>query len=316
MTKKTKIDVIAMPRESDRITYAFIEHARICIDDGSIKVLRDEGSFLIPATSISCLMLGPGTTVTHDAMKLLCASGTSTLWVGSDQTRYYGYATPLTSTAKYAIAQASISSNAQKRLLCAKEMYRKRFADTDEFDTADNLRKLRALEGQRVKKIYAENAKRTGVKWYRRNYTHNDYESGDQINKLLTTGATILYAVETAIINSLGMSTALGIIHTGNIDSFVFDMSDLYKFDIMVPLAFDIASEKLDDDREAESMMRQRLRERMYKGKILKRSICDIGELFGLQELLQVDFVDLSNYENSLWNENGNSTIGGRNYSA
>ena len=153
MTKKTKIGIIAMPRESDRVTYAFIERAHICVDGGSIKVLRDEGRFLIPAASIACLMLGPGTTITHDAVKLLCSSGTSMLWVGSDQTRYYGYATPLTSSAKYAIAQASISSNFQKRLLCAKAMYRKRFGDTDDFDTADNLRKLRALEGQRVKDL-------------------------------------------------------------------------------------------------------------------------------------------------------------------
>ena len=314
MTKKTKIDIIAMPRESDRVTYAFIERAHICVDGGSIKVLRDEGRFLIPAASIACLMLGPGTTITHDAVKLLCSSGTSMLWVGSDQTRYYGYATPLTSSAKYAIAQASISSNFQKRLLCAKAMYRKRFGDTDDFDTADNLRKLRALEGQRVKKIYAENAERTGVKWRRRDYAHDDYDASDQINKLLTTGSSIMYAVETAIINSLGLSTALGIIHTGNIDSFVFDMADLYKFEMMVPIAFDIASENLSDDNEALSILRMRLRQNMHKGKILKRSICDIGELFGLQELLQVDFIDMSKDTNSLWNESGVSTSGGLNY--
>lgn len=256
------------------------------------------------------LVLGPGSKITHDAIKLLASSGTSIVWSGSDQTRFYAFGRPLASNAKFVTAQAAIVSSPARRLKCARSMYQIRFPH-DDFNLA-TIQKMRGREGARMKRIYKENAARTGVPWDYRTYQVGDIDESDIVNRCLTNGTQILYAVQLGIINALGLSPALGVIHMGVANSFVYDMADLSKSDIIIPIAFDVAA-TTDDAKTADALMRRRVRERMHDYGLLAKTV---GWLYDLMLPEQENDIETLWYDDiALWAGADKAIYGTRNYS-
>jgi CRISPR-associated protein Cas1 len=174
-----------------------------------------------------------------------------------------------------------------------------RFPDDDVQSLA--MRELRGKEGARVKKIYAENSKRTGVAWRRREYRPGDaFAAGDDVNRLLSAGNACLYGLCHAAIIGIGASPGLGFVHSGSAISFVLDIADLYKADSTIPLAFDLAAKGATDERD----MRLALRDYVSSRKLLPRVVRDI------ENLLSVDSADAEADINELWN-GGHSTVSG-----
>ena len=124
-------------------------------------------------------------------------------------------------------------------------MYLMRFAGEDV--TGLTMQQLRGREGARVRAVYRENSRRTGVPWQRREYQPDDFDSSDPVNQALSAAHAALYGVVHAVIVSLGCSPGLGFVHTGHERSFVYDMADLYKADVTIPVAFDVISEGMED---------------------------------------------------------------------
>ncbi len=266
-----KPDLQALPQIKDRITYLYLEHCVINRKDGAITVADTRGIVHVPAASISVLLLGPGSNVTHRAMELLGDAGTTVIWIGERGVRYYAHGRPLTHSARLLIRQAELVSNVRSRVAVARQMYQMRFPNEDV--SKYTMQQLRGHEGARVRAIYRKWSKETGVPWNGRNYNPNDFESGDLVNQALSMANYCLYGIIHSVIVALGCTPGLGFVHNNHDRAFVYDIADLYKAQITIPIAFIIAK-KIPKDVEGET--RRAVRDALSKYKILERATRDI----------------------------------------
>lgn len=269
-----KPDIQALPQITDRITFLYLEHCKINRQDSAITVIDDKGITNIPSGMISVLLLGPGTEITHRAMELIGDSGVSICWIGEHGVRYYAGGRPLTHSSHLILKQAELVSNQRKHLDVAKKMYSMRFPDEDL--SGLTLQQLRGREGSRIRKVYKELSEKWGVAWNGREYNHNDFAASDTVNQALSAGHACLYGLAHAVICAIGCSPALGFVHVGHECSFVYDIADLYKAEITIPIAFEIASQETED---ISRIVRHRVRDEMVRVQLLERMVKDIKYL-------------------------------------
>lgn len=267
-------DLQALPQIRDRMTFLYIEHCTIGRQDGAITLTDERGTVHVPAASLSVLLLGPGTRITHRGMELIGDSGVTTVWVGEGGVRYYASGRTLTHRAGLLIRQAELVSNKRSHLAVAKKMYAMRFPDEDV--SGLTMQQLRGREGARVRNIYREESQKWNVPWNGRQYDPENFESGDAMNQALSAGHACLYGLAHAVIAALGCSAGLGFVHVGHECSFVYDIADLYKAETTIPIAFEIASAQPDDISAA---VRRRMRDELMQRHILERMTKDIQYL-------------------------------------
>lgn len=272
-------DLQALPQVKDRMTFLYLEHCTLERQDGAITVTDENGVVHIPAAAISVLLLGPGTRVTHRAMELMGDTGVGAVWVGEHGVRYYAHGRPLTTRANLLIRQAELVSNTRKHLDVVRKMYQLRFPDENVAHLT--MQQLRGREGSRVRNVYRAYAKETGVAWNGRVYNPDDFSSGDAVNQALSAGHACLYGLAHAVIVALGCAPGLGFIHVGHERSFVYDIADLYKSEITIPIAFQTAAEAPED---LPAIVRRRVRDAMVSARILVRMVHDIRWLLSPAE--------------------------------
>ncbi|MDM4762835.1 type I-E CRISPR-associated endonuclease Cas1e [Galbitalea sp. SE-J8] len=293
-------------RAEDRISFICLEHAVIHRDQNAITATDARGTVHIPAASLGALLLGPGTSVTHQAIVLLAESGSTAVWVGEQGVRYYAHGRSLARRSRLLDAQARLVSNQSSRLAVARAMYGMRFAD-EEVGTL-TMQQLRGREGARVRAIYRNESRRTGVPWTGRTYDPDDFAGGDVINTALTSAHQCLYGVVHAVVVALGGTPGLGFVHTGHARSFVFDIADLYKAEITIPIAFDAVAAGPED---IESATRHAVRDAIVANGVLSRCSRDIRTL-----LLPTDETEANLLDNvvELWDGQGRHVASGRSY--
>ncbi|WP_314066129.1 type I-E CRISPR-associated endonuclease Cas1e [Rothia mucilaginosa] len=296
-------------RSSDRLSFVYVEHATISRADSAVTFVKEEGVVHCPAASLSALLLGPGTRITHQAMALLGECGTTVVWVGEQGVRYYASGKSVARSSRLLIAQAKLVSNTRSRLAVARMMYQWRFPGEDTSELT--MQQLRGREGARVRSVYRQWSERTGVPWERREYDPNNFGDGSPINQALSAAHAALYGIVHAAIVSLGCAPGLGFVHTGNSWSFVYDVADLYKAEITIPAAFEVVA-GYTEGMDIGSVTRRAVRDRIRSEKVMERVVRDIQRLLVPEELpeemLELDVV-------GLWNEQGEAQRGGMNYS-
>ena len=263
-------------RAEDRLSFAYFEHCVITRQDNAIAVTRDTGIIRLPAANLGVLMLGPGTTVSHQAMVVIGDNGASVVWVGERGVRMYAFGRPLTHSAALLQRQAALVSNTRKRLAVARAMYQMRFLNED--ISSCTMQQLRGREGARVRQVYRHWSELTGVAWDKRTYNHEDFDAGDDINKALSAAHTCLYGIAHSVIVALGCSPGLGFVHVGHERSFVYDVADLYKAEISIPVAFKTVAKQPDD---IGSATRHAMRDAVYDLSLMQRMARDIPQLLG-----------------------------------
>jgi CRISPR-associated protein Cas1 len=261
-------------RAEDRLSFLYLERCIVHRDANAITATDEKGTVHVPAATLGVLLLGPGTNVSHQAMVLLAESGSTTVWVGERAVRYYAHGRSLARSSRLLEAQAAAVTNQSSRLRVARAMYCMRFPDEDV--SGLTMQQLRGREGARVRRSYRDHAERTGVDWQRRDYRPDDFAGSDLVNQALSAATTCLYGIAHAVIVALGCSPGLGFVHTGHVRSFVFDIADLYKSEIAVPLAFDIAAREPED---VPAETRRAVRDAVHGGGILARCARDIRAL-------------------------------------
>ena len=303
--KKTTIP--ELPRISDRVTFIYIEHAKINRIDGAITVAESRGIVRVPAAIIGILLLGPGTNISHRAMELLGDSGTSIAWVGEYGIRQYAHGRSLSHTSRFLEMQAKLVSNTRTRLLVARKMYQMRFPGEDV--SSLTMQQLRAKEGARIRKLYREMSSEYKIKWNGRIYNPDNFEEGDPINQALSASNVALYGLAYSAVTAMGMAAGLGFIHTGHDLSFVYDVADLYKAEITIPISFQVASEH-DPEQNIGKISRQKVRDKFVDGKIFARIVHDIQSLMGIEGN---DYIETEML--SLWDNKEENIKYGINYS-
>lgn len=299
-------------RAVDRIMFLYLERCVVNRDSNAITATDERGTVHIPAASVGALLLGPGTTITHQAIVLMADSGSTVVWVGERGVRYYAHGSSLSRSSRLLEAQAAAVTNKKARLRVARQMYAMRFPGEDV--SALTMQQLRGREGARVRRVYRENSERTGVDWSKRNYDPENWDGGDPVNQALSVANSALYGAVHAVIVALGCSPALGFIHTGHHRSFVYDIADLYKAELTIPIAFDVAAE---EDGEIGSVTRRQVRDALHDGKLLDRCARDIRRLLLPGEDPESSAVDdegMDFDDVSLWDEYVVSVRGGVSY--
>lgn len=269
-----KPDIIELPQIADRITFLYLEHCKINRKDSAITVIDENGVTHIPSGTISVLMLGPGTDVSHRAMELIGDSGISICWVGEQGVRYYAGGRPLTHSSRLIVRQAEMVTNQRKHLDVVRKMYMMRFPDEDV--SGLTLQQLRGREGSRIRKVYRQQSEKWNVEWNGRVYNHEDFQSSDPVNQALSAAHACLYGLAHAVICSMGCSPALGFVHIGHECSFVYDIADLYKAEVTIPISFEAAASVNDD---ISRFVRHRVRDEMVKAHMIERMVHDIKYL-------------------------------------
>lgn len=277
--KKTELS--ELPRISDRVSFIYVDHAKINRIDSAITVSDYRGVVNIPVSMIGVLMLGPGTDISHRAMEILGDVGTSVIWVGERGVRHYAHGRSLAHSTRFLEKQAKLVSNKRTRLAVARKMYAMRFENEDVSNLT--MQQLRGREGSRIRKVYREYAKKYKVNWQGRDYKVEDFEDSDLINQALSALNVSLYGVCHSVIVALGMSPGLGFIHTGHDKSFVYDIADLYKAEITIPLAFELASKCKEGD-DIGKIARLSLRDKMVDGKLMQKIVEDLQILMDISE--------------------------------
>jgi CRISPR-associated protein Cas1 len=244
---------------------------------------------MIPVAALSVLMLGPGTRITHAAIRTLADNGCSVVWVGEDGTKFYAQGGGETRRSFHTLRQAELSCDPQNRLEVVRRMYQMRFPET--LDPGLSLEQIRGMEGARVRSVYYQSSKTHGIPWHGRSYDRGNWGSSDPINRALSAANALLNSLCHAAIVSGGYSPALGFIHTGKQLSFVYDVADLYKAEITIPLAFKLVAESKE---KVEARTRAACREKFRETKLLERILPDIDNLLQVdpQEMEQVGDYD------------------------
>lgn len=274
-------DLTLVPKLRDRITYLYIEHAVVEREQNSIAFysLDEDDDLTItqaPVCDIALLMLGPGTKLTHGAVDILARNNVLVAWTGEEGVRLYAFGTGGTHSSTRLLKQAELVSNPASRLAIVRKLYGMRFPEATDPDVT--IEQLRGKEGIRVRRAYEQASQTHGIEWIGRNYDRNKWQGSDPVNRALSSANACLYGVCHAAILSMGFSPALGFIHTGKQLSFVYDLADLYKLDLSVPIAFAAAKEGADD---IDRRVRLQLRDRFRETKFLSRVADDLMAIFG-----------------------------------
>jgi CRISPR-associated protein Cas1 len=265
----------------DRISMMFIQYGQIDVVDGAFVVIDQTGIRThIPVGSVACLMLEPGTRVSHAAVKLASTVGTLLVWVGEAGVRLYASGQPGGARADRLLYQAKLALDDDLRLKVVRKMYELRFGEAP--PQRRSVEQLRGIEGARVRETYKLLAKQYGVQWNGRNYDVKDWEKGDVANQFLSAATSCLYGITEAAVLAAGYAPAVGFIHTGKPLSFVYDIADIFKFDSVVPIAFRIAGKKPHNpDRE----VRLACRDIFRSSHILEKIIPTIEEVLAAGEI-------------------------------
>jgi CRISPR-associated protein Cas1 len=225
----------------DRISMIFIQYGQIDVLDGAFVVIDVKGVRThIPVGSVACIMLEPGTRVSHAAVHLASTVGTLLVWVGESGVRLYASGQPGGARADRLLYQAKLALDDDLRLKVVRKMYALRNQDLPPMRRS--VEQLRGIEGARVRETYKLLAQQYGVNWRSRNYDHHQWDAADVPNRCLSAATACLYGITEAAVLAAGYAPAVGFIHTGKPLSFVYDIADLFKFETVVPLAFNIAA--------------------------------------------------------------------------
>jgi CRISPR-associated protein Cas1 len=228
--------------EKDRMSMIFIGMGQIDVRDGAFVVIDEVNGerMHIPVGSVACLLLEPGTRVSHAAIKLAATVGTLLIWVGDAGVRLYSAGQPGGARSDKLLYQAQLALDEKLRLKVVRKMFELRFGE--EPPSRRSIEQLRGMEGARVRKTYQLLAKQYGVKWNGRRYDPKQWEASDVANQCLSAATACLYGITEAAILAAGYAPAIGYLHTGKPLSFVYDIADIVKFETVVPAAFRVAA--------------------------------------------------------------------------
>ncbi|WP_326599296.1 type I-E CRISPR-associated endonuclease Cas1e [Streptomyces sp. NBC_01803] len=265
-----------LPRVGDSLSFLYIDIARIVQDDTGVDAVIDtaegERRIPLPTAALSTLLLGPGTSITARALTTLTRHRTTVICTGAGAVRCYSATVPDEQPTRWLESQARAWGDPATRAEVARRMYLKRFGDAAPPDATVGT--LRGLEGTRMRVLYRTLARQHGVRPFKRSYDPADWDGQDPVNKALSAANTCLYGIAHAAITAIGCTPGLGFVHTGKSHAFIYDIADLYKSQLTIPLAF-----SLHDAADPEGDARRSFREDLRLFRLLPRIVGDIQNL-------------------------------------
>lgn len=273
-----KITRESLPQVKDKYPFIYLERGRLEIDDSSVKWIDSEGQVIpLPVATLNTLLLGPGTTVTHDAIKTAAAANCAVSWVGEDSLLFYAAGFLTTADTRNLKRQILLASDKEKALDVARAMFQRRFPDADL--RGKSLKVMMGMEGHRVRAMYQEKAEHYQVGWKGRRFTPGKFELSDTVNRVMTAANAALYGILCSALHSMGYSPHIGFIHSGSPLPMVYDLADLYKENLSIDLAFSMTKEMAG--RYDKYHVSSEFRRRVIAMDLLSQVQADINDLIG-----------------------------------
>ncbi|MGI6656631.1 MAG: type I-E CRISPR-associated endonuclease Cas1e [Desulfobulbus sp.] len=273
-----KVTRDTLPQVKNKYPFLYLERGRLEIDDSSVKWIDCEANVVrLPIATVNCLLLGPGVSVTHEAIKVMAAANCTVCWVGEDSLLFYAAGQTPTADTRNFKRQMILAADKRQALEVARRMFARRFPKAELADKT--LKEMMGMEGYRVRSLYAQKAQQYNVGWKGREFVPGKFELSDLTNQLLTAANAALYGILTAMVQSMGYSPHIGFIHSGSPLPFVYDLADLYKEQLCIDLAFALTLQMAG--RYNKYQMMESFRLRVLEMDLLARVNNDIEEVLG-----------------------------------
>jgi CRISPR-associated protein Cas1 len=219
----------------------WLRRGNLYVEAGTLRFLTagdrdlEAGDYAIPFQLVSCFLLQPGSTVTHDALRLLARHGTGLVFVGQDGVRFYASMPSGPDSSKRARRQVELWSDRQARIGIVRRLYQWRMGELPE---VYDLNALRGIEGARMKRIYQELATEYGVDWKGRRYDRQAPDTTDLVNQAINHASSALQGAAMTAVAVSGALPQLGFIHEDSGIAFALDVADVYRDTMLLPAAF------------------------------------------------------------------------------
>ncbi|MCX7342009.1 MAG: type I-E CRISPR-associated endonuclease Cas1e [Hyphomicrobiales bacterium] len=268
---------------TDRHGLVWLDRGRLEVEDGCLRFVTAggelaAGDYQIPHQSLSIVLLGPGSSVTHDALRLLARHGCALAAIGEGAVRFYTAPPLMPDSSALARQQVRLWADPATRMEVARAMFAIRFG---EIVRTRDIEVLRGQEGARIKRSYQLAAERHGVRWSGRNYDRDNSNAGDLPNQALNHAASAMRAAAAVAVASLAAIPQLGFIHEDSGQSFVLDIADLYRHDVTLDIAFGAAKEAATGRDPVERLTRQRAARLFRQRDVIASMIDRIKALIG-----------------------------------
>lgn len=226
---------------ADRHGCIWLRRGALTVESGTLRFATAgeadlaAGEYGIPFQTVSVIFIEPGTTVSHDALRLLARHGTGLVVTGEDGVRFYASMPFGQDESALAREQVRLWADPAQRVFVARRMYGWRLGEV--LPSAD-LNVLRGIEGARVKTLYRNLARQHGVSWAGRRYDRDDPEATDRVNQALNHGSAAVRAAAMIAVAATSTIPQLGFIHEDSANAFCLDIADLYRESVCLPAAF------------------------------------------------------------------------------
>lgn len=280
------IDSAKVPH-ADRAGLLYLARGALTARDGTLAFRQKlatgadalaPGDYAIPLQGVSMILLGPGSTVSHDALRLLAYARTALAAVGEDGVRLYTAPPLIPDRSGLARAQARLWADAKRRIAVARRMYAWRLGEVLPHRSLDVLR---GIEGARMKESYRLLAQQIGVEWRGRRYDRANPGGADLPNQAINHAASAVEAAAAIAVAATATIPQLGFIHEDPGQSFVLDIADLYRDTVIVPCAFRAARRATEAPGEnIERLTRRTTGKALERERIVPKMIERIKTLF------------------------------------
>lgn len=275
----------------DRHGLIWLDRGRLEVENGCLRFVTSGGTELkagdyqIPHQSLSIVLLGPGSSITHDALRLLARHGCALAAIGTNGVRFYTAPPLMPDSSALARAQVNLWSNITSRMEVARAMYAIRF---DEIVRVRDIEVLRGKEGARIKRSYHLVAEAYGIAWKGRHYDRTNPTIGDLPNQAINHASSAMRAAAAVAVASVGAIPQLGFIHEDSGQSFVIDIADLYRHDTTLKIAFGAVREADKSQSPIERIVRRRAAKFFRRYEVISSMIDRIKTLINISEIKSV----------------------------
>lgn len=272
---------------ADRHGLLWLERGELCVVDGCLHFSSGANSLQptldqIPHQAVSMILLGPGSSVTHDALRLMARHGTLMAAVGQDGVRTYTAPPLLPDRSDVARRQAELWGNPRRRISVARHMYALRLGEVLVHRDLDTLR---GIEGARVKTIYRLMADKYGIDWKGRHYDRANPEATDLPNQAINHAATAVQAAAAIAVQSLAALPPLGFIHEDSGQAFVLDIADLFRDTITLHVAFTAVKQAESSGDTVDRLVRREAATVFRKQQVIGAMIDRIKQVLRMDEV-------------------------------
>jgi CRISPR-associated protein Cas1 len=269
---------------ADRHGLIWLSRGNLAVSAGTLQFTTagddglESGTYDIPYQTVSCILLGPGTTISHDALRLAARHGTSLVAVGEDGVRKYTSQPFGPDNSRIARRQAVLWADPDSRQGIVRRMYAVRLG---EVLPRRDISALRGIEGARMREMYKQTAAKYGITWRGRRYDRSDPESADLANQAINHAATAVQAAADIAVAATATIPQLGFIHEESSRAFVLDIADLFRDEFTLPIAFSAVKQHLKQEANPLERYVRRIAGHEFRKRDLIPSMIDrIKELF------------------------------------